>query len=889
MNMPIRLSLRARLLALVLLALLPAFALSVYQAVEDSRRAAGEVRETVRRLVLQAAENHERLIEDAHDLLALINSLPKSLLHSPACQSLLADIAARHANFDRVIVAGATGTVTCGSHTDYAGVNFSDRSWFKEAVHGGKFTASEYLVGRVTGKPSVFFAVPMRDDAGIARGAIGIAVQLDWIGRITDRVHLPPGSTFTIFDDQGTVLARRPDPDKWLGKTFPQAPLVQANVRDRQQRTVEAEGHDGIQRLYTFRRLGTGKGIESWYLAVGIPKDATYEQPRAVLARNFALMAIVTALVLTTGWLGCGTAVVRPIRSLVDTAARWARGDLSSRTGLGARRDEIGHLAKAFDRMAAALQDREADRLGAIEARAQLAAVVESSSDAIIARTMDGIVTGWNNGAESLFGYRAKEIIGRSIKRLQPQGERARFAENNEQLARGERIESYDAVRLRKDGTSIDVSITVSPILDANGNVVGASAINRDIGGRKRAENEIQALHDINLAITSSLDLRTVLNLLLEKIEVRLPYAASHIRLIDKATGRLEPTACRNIDEEQWKAGGTGFRHAIHRTLLPSKRPLVIPDIQNDERVSRPEFYRRQGLVSYLGVPLIVQDEAIGVLSLLTKERHEFTPREIRFAETLAKQASIAIYNSQLYQRSQKLSEELADREERIRVLANGLIHARDEEAKRISHTLHDESGQLLAMVHIALDELARDLSPGAQERVQTVKSLLDDVETRLHELSRELYPAMLDHLGLLASVEYLAEQISRRTGIRVDIAAALNERLSPMLELSLFRVVQEAFNNAVKHARAQRIEVRILQDEELIQCAIQDDGVGIGPAAGSRRENHRLHGLGIAGMRERIEGIGGNFQIVTAPGEGTKLFITLPKETRYGAQNLTG
>ena len=171
------------------------------------------------------------------------------------------------------------------------------------------------------------------------------------------------------------------------------------------------------------------------------------------------------------------------------------------------------------------------------------------------------------------------------------------------------------------------------------------------------------------------------------------------------------------------------------------------------------------------------------------------------------------------------------------------------------------------------------------KERVQTIKGLLDDVEERLRDLSHELHPAMLDHLGLLPSVEYLATQISKRTGLQINVSAGLNERLSPLLELALFRVVQEAFNNVVRHARAKTVNVRIMQDEELIQCAVQDDGVGFKPIAAWRRQKHKGQGLGLAGMRERIEGIGGIFQILSAPGEGTKLFISVPKEKCRGAQ----
>lgn len=756
MNIPAWLRLRTRLLALVLLALLPAFALINHNTVEDNRRATAEAKSIALPLVHLAAQNHEKLIDDAHYLLALLTRMPVALLNSANCPNLLTDLLSWYPKFPTVIVLDLSGRVNCSAQPGYTGVS-------------------------------------------------------------------------------------------------------------------------------------TGKELQRRQPAAGITTDLSYGHTHIELLRNFDFMAIFAVFVLATGRLNKSTLIVLPSHSLIDTSANWGKANLSARIGEAHGQDQIGPLAGAFDQMAAALQTRESDRLRAEQTRAQLAAIVDSSSDAIVGRALDGTITSWNKAAENLFGYGAQEMIGKSITLLIPGSEIDRLAKNFERIEHGERIETYEAVRLTKSGTPIHVSVTVSPIIDDGGKVIGASSITRDISERIRSEKELKALHDINLAITSTLDLQAVLTILLEKIEVQLPYAASHIRLIDKATGKLEPVTCRNIDEAQWKAGGTGFQHSIHRTIVQSKRPLVIPNLQSDERNWRQQFYREQGLVSYLGMPLIVRDEAIGVLSLLTKEMHHFTQREIRFAETLAKQAGIAIYNSQLYEESKKLTDELAGSEEQIHALANGLIHARDEEAKRIAHALHDESGQLLAMVYIALDEMTKGFSVTDKERVQTIKGLLDDVEERLRDLSHELHPAMLDHLGLLPSVEYLATQISKRTGLQINVSAGLNERLSPLLELALFRVVQEAFNNVVRHARAKTVNVRIMQDEVLIQCAIQDDGVGFNPVAAWWRQKHKGQGLGLAGMRERIEGIGGIFQILSAPGDGTKLFISVPREKCRDAQSAAG
>ena len=395
----------------------------------------------------------------------------------------------------------------------------------------------------------------------------------------------------------------------------------------------------------------------------------------------------------------------------------------------------------------------------------------------------------------------------------------------------------------------------------------------------QRSENELKTLHDIAVELTSTLDLQRVLQIVLQKFELLLPYAATQIRLLNKELGQLERVACPR--EERWNLGDDRLLHAIIDTILTSKCSLAIRDLQADEQNARREFYRQHGWVSYLGVPLIVNDEAIGVLSLFTKSLREFSKREILFAETLAKQASIAIFNSRLYEETKRLSDQLTVSETESRRLANGLIRARDEEAKRIAHTLHDESGQLLALVYIALDELSAGLAEADKNQVREIKRLLDSVEDRWRDLSHELHPAMLDHLGLTPTTEYLTAQIAKRTGLQINLSDYLTGRLPAKLELTLFRVIQEGLNNVIRHARASTVDIRITQHEDWIQCAIQDDGIGFDSVAIAQRHKLNGAGLGLVGMRERIEAIGGSLEILSTPGEGTKLFISVRRDTR--------
>ena len=177
-----------------------------------------------------------------------------------------------------------------------------------------------------------------------------------------------------------------------------------------------------------------------------------------------------------------------------------------------------------------------------------------------------------------------------------------------------------------------------------------ASAINQMATGLSGNLERIRALREIDMAIASTLNLREVLNVLLEKIDLALPYAAATVRLFNKESGLLEPVACRNLDEKEWKEAGGKAGRGPANAVFESKAPVMISDVQTDPRVRDLEFFRRHGLVSYLGVPLVVKDEVLGVLSFYPKEEHRFSNEEVEFLTTLAGQAAIAIHNSQLYE-----------------------------------------------------------------------------------------------------------------------------------------------------------------------------------------------------------------------------------------------
>jgi GAF domain-containing protein len=200
------------------------------------------------------------------------------------------------------------------------------------------------------------------------------------------------------------------------------------------------------------------------------------------------------------------------------------------------------------------------------------------------------------------------------------------------------------------------------PLLVSIANALGVALENvRLFQETGRNLERIRALREIDQAISSTLDIRNVLDILLEKIDLSLPYASATIRLHNKENGMLEPMACRNLDEDEWKLEQWKSGRGIANIVFETKRPLIIHNAQDDPRVLDNAFYRKHKLTSYVGVPLIVKDEVIGVLGFYTKEEHDFSDEEVDFLSTLAGQAAIAIHNSQLYEEARTREAQLQE------------------------------------------------------------------------------------------------------------------------------------------------------------------------------------------------------------------------------------
>lgn len=200
---------------------------------------------------------------------------------------------------------------------------------------------------------------------------------------------------------------------------------------------------------------------------------------------------------------------------------------------------------------------------------------------------------------------------------------------------------------------------------------------------------------------------------------------------------------------------------------------------------------------------------------------------------------------------------------------------ALEDEARRIAHVLHDEAAQLLATVYLDLAEAELKLPNAGAPYVPRIRAHLEQMRQHLRGIAHELRPPILDDLGLMPALRFLAERIASRGGITLAVRGDPGRQLSHAAEMAIYRVAQEALSNMIRHARATQAEIDVRRDAGAVHCTIRDNGVGFDVA--SVRAKHGNKGLGLIGMQERLAPLRGLLQVRSAPGQGTELFVSIP------------
>ena len=472
------------------------------------------------------------------------------------------------------------------------------------------------------------------------------------------------------------------------------------------------------------------------------------------------------------------------------------------------------------------------ERKQAEEITGLLAAIVASSDDAIISKNLDGIITSWNVSAERIFGYTPQEAIGEHVTLIIPPERHAEESDILDRLRRGERIDHFHTVRRRKDGSLLDVSVTISPVRDSSGRVIGASKVARDISAQKQADRALRESEQRFRVITDA-----------SPIMVWMSGMDKLCYYFNK--GWLDFVG-RTLEQES----GNGWVENVHPEDLDRCLQIYVANFD-----ARRPFEMEYRMRHHTGEYRWILDRAV--------------PRYAADGTFEGYVGGCLDIHSQ-----KEAAEKVRVADETVR-----LMKIQDEERRRIARELHDSAGQTLTVLEMGLAQLVQRADVIAPELAKEGKELEEVVQ----QLSREirttsylLHPPLLDELGLASALNWYVEGLSQRGGIAItlDIANDLG-RLPGDMELAIFRLAQECLTNIHRHSGSKTAAIRMFVEAESLRVEVSDQGKGILPERLAEIRSGGS-GVGIRGMQERLRQFGG-VMTVESDGSGTSVSVSIP------------
>ena len=375
------------------------------------------------------------------------------------------------------------------------------------------------------------------------------------------------------------------------------------------------------------------------------------------------------------------------------------------------------------------------------------------------------------------------------------------------------------------------------------------------------------ALLSILDAELSAADLPTVFHQILE-ITAKLFGATIGVLLLkDPGTNRLQAKAKLGFKAEDDLSieVGQGFSGSIAAT----GKPDIVLDPAHDGRVASVAL--RQSAATLWGMPLNANGEIIGVLVVGFTRPYEWLPTEREMMRAIADRSALAIDR-------RRMIEALREREVRIVELSGHLLRVQEDERKRISRELHDETGQALMVIRLYLGMLESTAAGrGSRSQKNKIRETVEVVDRTIEGIRRiigRLSPLVLKELGLVAAIRKEAKDLAKNTGIRARVMVAEDvNRLDPEVEMVIYRVVQETLHNVAKHSHAKSANIILNYDEKTLRLLVEDDGVGFS----AKSSNSRGNSFGLAGIKERVHSIGGEVRVTSSKDRGTRIEVAVP------------
>jgi PAS domain S-box-containing protein len=404
----------------------------------------------------------------------------------------------------------------------------------------------------------------------------------------------------------------------------------------------------------------------------------------------------------------------------------------------------------------------------------------------------------------------------------------------------------------------------------------GVLMICEDITKNKLAEEritqrnlELAALNDIITSINGSLHLNEILKILEKVFIQKLDIPMGGIFFYDEPNNRINMETCWGMSEGMLdELNNTAMRYFEDERVVNKKE--VILEVDNAYPIFS-RYARARGFLfkwhSHLCVPLLVKDDLQGIILLIREAMDVFREDQVIFFKALGQQIGVAIQNARLF-------ENVRDSHRHMQTLSHRLVEIQEAERRYIARELHDEIGQSLTGLKLALEMSERQSNEEAKNGIIEAQTLASKLMGIVRELSLNLRPAMLDDLGLLPTLLWHFERFTAQTNVRVIFKhTGLHSRFPKEVETAVYRIVQEALTNIARHAKTEEVTVRLWSDGDILGVQVEDYGIGFDMQAVTDTANSS----GLKGMRERVDLLSGQFTVETLLGSGTKLTAELP------------
>ncbi len=844
-------SLRARLVLLVLAAMAPAFVFIVHSAVQQRTDSVAEMHEHAREIAQDAATEEQELFSALRQLLMTLTRLPDIRTGSlEEFRRIGNDLIRDDPRIHNIARVDLDGNTTASVIPLTRPVNVADRPYFRNAIKTGGIGIGDYQIGRITGKATLNFAYPIRDRDGKITGILYAALNLDWLNReqATRTGHVPPGGTLTRVDRNGVVFAHLPEDPGWRGSKFP-VPKVLDVILRKGNGSVEAIDPDGVPRFYISSRITRPVGSGSAYVILGIPRESIVREGNRGLMLRLSGLGLVMLLGSLTAWFGAETAVLRPIRTLLEATRRFGEGDLSARTAIPPSEGEFGMLAAAFDRMAEAIENRE---LALREAQQLYHTLVSTSPDAITVTDVMGNIIFVSRMALAMYGHDAGEnVVGRSLFEWIDPGDRQRAAARFPELIAGGTLQEKDYRLIRKDGSRFVGEIYASPLPDESGKPKGLIVATRDVTERIRTTEALR------------------------KSELRLR------------------AAIENLPFVFWACDAEG-RYTLANTLAIRKYGEFVGKTMSEMKTSGEFGLNLDGLNRrvFAGemVRMETEFEQDGV-----QRTNDNIISPIRDGESVIGMVSIAIditERKQAEARREKLEGQLrqSQKMEAVGQLAGGIAH---------------DFNNLMTVVLGQIDLIRKKWDdPLLARRLDEISKAGERAATLTRQLlafSRRqiLQPRIVDLNDVIADIRTI---LDRLIGDNYAIDIRLGDRLWPVLAdpTQIGQVVVNLVVNA-RDALPEGGTIRISTENvsvetirpalpippgEYIQLSIRDEGTGMDDETKAQlfepffttKDVGKGTGLGLSTVYGIVMQSGGHIEVESKVGDGTTVNVWLPR-----------